>query len=219
MNIAEDRGVWIIGAGGHAKVVIATLQAAKITPRGIFDDDPVHKGRSLFGVPILGPLPSVSSFAPEDRQVVIAIGANGSRKKIAEKNTGLNWMSVIHPAAIVHNSASIGAGTVIFAGCVIQPDTKIGSHVILNTGAQVDHDGRVGDYCHIAPGCALAGNVTLGEGTFIGVGASIGPGWHVGAWTTIGAGATVTCDIPPGVTAVGVPARALDQERSKQQLP
>ena len=50
-----SRPVAVLGAGGHAKVVIATLQAAGRTVRGCFDDAVGAHGTSILGVPVLGP--------------------------------------------------------------------------------------------------------------------------------------------------------------------
>jgi sugar O-acyltransferase (sialic acid O-acetyltransferase NeuD family) len=205
----NQRGIWVIGAGGHAKVVIATLRAAGILPRGIFDDDVGRKGDTVLCVTVVGAPPDASVLAPEDRRAIIAIGANAARKRIAEDLPGFVWQCAVHPGAIVDSSARLGPGSVVFAGAVIQPDVVVGAHVIVNTGARIDHDGAIGDYAHVAPGCVLGGGVRLAEGAFLGVGACVIPGRAIGAWTTVGAGAAVIRDLPGGVTAVGVPARIL----------
>jgi acetyltransferase-like isoleucine patch superfamily enzyme len=67
----------------------------------------------------------------------------------------------------------------------------------------------VGDFCNINPGVHLAGNVTVGEGCYIGMGANVIQGINIGPWSIIGTGAAVIRDIPPHVTAVGVPARVI----------
>ena len=47
-------GLWIIGAGGHAKVVLDAARAAGLGPVvGLLDDDPGRRGSSLHGVPIV----------------------------------------------------------------------------------------------------------------------------------------------------------------------
>ncbi len=207
----NDQGVWVIGAGGHGKVVIATLRAAGIQPRGIFDDNRDRKGDTVLGVPVLGALPHPRELAKEDRRAVIAIGANPVRKKIATALPGFTWERAVHPRALVHPSARLGPGTVVFAGAVVQPDVVLGAHVIVNTGARIDHDSLIGDYVHIAPGCTLGGGVIVQEGAFLGIGANAIPGCSIGAWTMVGAGAAVIRDLPGGVTAVGVPARILGQ--------
>lgn len=196
--------VLVVGAGGHGKVVIATLQAAGETVAGCVDDDPETFGHLVLGVPVVGP---VETVARHGGGVVLAIGSNAARARLAAAFPESDWRTVVHPAAQVHASASLGRGTVVFAGAVVQPDVEIGVHAILNTASTVDHDGRIGDYVHLAPGVHLSGGVTIEEGSFVGVGACAIPGTRIGAWGTVGAGAVVVGDLPPNTTSVGVPAR------------
>lgn len=200
--------VALIGAGGHAKVVLATAQAAGFEVTGLYDDDEARWGTEVLGVPVVGPASRLPAGAP----AVLAIGANAARKRLATE-LPLSWRTVVHPRATVHDSVRLGEGTVVFAGAVIQPDTTLGAHAIVNTGATVDHDGRLGDFVHLAPGVHLAGGVTVGEGAFLGVNAGVIPGRTIGDWTTVGAGGIVVRDLPPGVTAIGVPARPLPTDR------
>jgi UDP-perosamine 4-acetyltransferase len=194
----------ILGAGGHAKVVIAAAHAAGMNIDGIYDDSPEKQGADIFGVPILGPI----SSAPTDAEAVIAIGSNAVRAELANR-LNLNWTTIIHPTAWVHESVEIGPGTVIFAGAVIQPDAKIGRHAIINTCASVDHDCIVGAFAQISPGVALAGSVNIGQGAFIGTGASIIPGVSIGSGAVLGAGGVATRDLPANSLAVGVPAKVI----------
>ena len=142
----------VIGAGGHAKVVIATLQAAGYESISVFDNDPGQWGAELLGFPVVGPMREVG----ERRFVsgIVAIGCNSKRKEMVSALT-LEWISVIHPSATVHTSVVLGVGAVVLAGAVIQPDTVVGEHVIVNTGATLDHDCRIGDFAHIGPRAAL----------------------------------------------------------------
>ena len=138
---------------------------------------------------------------------VLAVGDNATREKLARRMSWVNWLTVVHPNAYVHDSVRLGPGTVVFAGVVVQPDAKIGAHCIINTGATVDHGCVIGDFCHLAPGCNLGGSVTLAEGVFMGIGSVAIQSTNVGAWTAVGAGAAVVTDLPDRVLAVGVPAR------------
>jgi sugar O-acyltransferase (sialic acid O-acetyltransferase NeuD family) len=203
--------VVVIGAGGHAKVVVSTLLAAGIRVPCVLDDDREKWGSEIFGVPVRGP---VSDGVESGRVGVLGIGRNEERKRLAEA-LSLDWVTVIHPHAWVHPSVSVGAGTVVFAGAIIQPDTVIGRHAIVNTGALIDHDCEIGDYVHVAPGVRLAGDVKLDEGVFLGIGSCAIPGVRVGGWTTVGAGAVVVSDLPSEAIAVGVPARALEREDNR----
>ena len=204
----HEKNLSIIGAGGHAKVVIQTARAAGYTPVAIFDDNEQLLGKQIVGVPIVGKIEQIINF---DIPCVIAIGDNETRKTVAEKYD-LNWVSLIHPSAVVDSTVQIGLGTVIFALAAIQPEAKIGHHVIINTSATVDHDCVIDDFTHIAPGVHLSGGVTLGKGVMFGVGACAKPSITLGNWSTIGSGAVVITDFPDHVTAVGVPAKIIRKQ-------
>jgi sugar O-acyltransferase (sialic acid O-acetyltransferase NeuD family) len=192
-------GVVVIGAGGHAKVVISTLTARGTPVAAVVDDDDRKWGTDAQGTRV-GRL----ERARVGRGIV-GIGDNVQRREMV-RALSLEWQTVVHPAAYVHPSAKLGRGTVVFAGAVVQPDAVIGEHVIVNTGATVDHDCVIGDFAHLAPGVHLAGAVHVGEGAFLGIGSVVCPGVRIGGWARLGAGAVAIRDLPDGVLAVGVPA-------------
>lgn len=201
----EDREVVVIGAGGHGKVIVSLLQELGFKVTVVLDDDPARWGMKILGVPVNGP--TEDFLKKSNREAVIGIGDNTTRRKVAKDSQGTRWITAVHPYSWVHPSVRIGEGSVVFAGTVIQPDTVIGRHCIINTGATIDHDCRIGDGVHIAPGCHLAGGVTIGDGSFLGVGVSVIPGCVIGKGSIVGAGATVISDLPDLVVAVGTPAR------------
>lgn len=85
----------------------------------------------------------------------------------------------------------------------------------------------IGEDCQIGPGVQLltpthpleptprrdkleaARPITIGDNVWIGGGAIVLPGVTIGDDSVIGAGAVVTKDVPPGVVAVGNPARVV----------
>lgn len=204
---ANECGLIIVGAGGHAKVIIATAQALGIAIRGLYDDDPTVHGQRVLGIPVSGACRDID--APEGSTAILAIGSNIVRRRLACQLDGLVWATLVHPAATVHESVRLGPGCVVFAGAVVQPDAVLGAHVIVNTGASVDHDCRIGDFVHIAPGARLAGNVRVGEGSLMGIGSCAAPNTLIGASSIVGAGGAVTDNIPDAVVAAGVPARII----------
>lgn len=197
----------VVGAGGHAKVVIAAMRAAGERIDAVLDDNAARWGSMLCGVPIVGAIAELADW--EGARAVVTIGNNARRKQIVESFPRAEWITVVHPSAIVHESATVGEGAMVMWRAVVEPDASVGAHAIINTGAVVCHDARVGAYAHVSVTSTLAGGAGVDEGAFLGMNAGVIGGVTVGAWSTVGAGASVVRDVPPNVTAVGVPARVL----------
>jgi sugar O-acyltransferase (sialic acid O-acetyltransferase NeuD family) len=197
------RALLLLGAGGHAKVVISTAKAQGWQVCAALDDNSERWGSQIEGVPITGGLETATQWK---EWAFIAIGDNHVRSALSQRYQ-LCWATLIHPTAWIADSAKIREGTLITAGVVVQPAAQVGRHVILNTACSVDHDCVVGDWAHVAPGARLTGGVQVDEGALIGAGAVVLPNIHVGAWSVVGAGAIVTHDVPPHTVVVGVPAR------------
>jgi sugar O-acyltransferase (sialic acid O-acetyltransferase NeuD family) len=198
--------VLIIGAGGHAKVVIATLQAGGRTVDGILDDRRSLQGTSILGVPVIGTTERASTFRHLD--AIVAVGDNEIRRALVER-LNLEWTVAIHPASIIHPDVTIGAGTVVFAGAVIQPGAWVGAHVIINTSASIDHDCQIGAFCHVAPGAHLGGTVVVAEGAFVGIAAVVLPNIKIEEWAQLGGGAVAIRNVGARCVAVGIPAIAM----------
>lgn len=212
--MSHVKSIYVIGAGGHAKVVIRALQDSGCEAAMIFDDAPERQGATLLEIPIVGPIERILEYP--SHPTVIAVGNNAVRHRIAKKYD-LPWMTIVHPRAMIDHTVSVGRGTVVLAGVVIQVDSSIGDHAIINHAATVDHDCRIESFAHLAPGVHLSGEVTVCEGAFVGVGAVAIPGVHIGTDTTVGAGAAVVCNLPAGVIAAGVPARIIRRSLSVSQ--
>ena len=101
-------GVVVIGAGGHGTVVTSTLLAAGIPVAGIVDDAPATHGTTILGVPVLGPV-SLLRDRPGVRAIA-AIGDNAVRKRLVDSLPQVEWVSAIHPAAVVAPEVTIGPG-------------------------------------------------------------------------------------------------------------
>lgn len=204
--MVDEKRIVIVGAGGHAKVVLSTALAQGETVVGFIDDNPALSHATFQGYPVLGNTTFLSSpsFA---HNIVLALGKNAIRREMAKRGHAMRWKTLVHPHAYVHPSVQLGVGTVVFAGAVIQPDVKIGDHCIVNTGATIDHDCVIGDYAHLAPGVHLAGNVRIDEGTFLGIGSVVIPGTTIGSWVTVAAGGVVVKNVPSQTIVMGIPAK------------
>lgn len=193
----------LFGASGHAKVIIDILEKQNIDIKFLVDANP--KIRSLQSYEVK----SEKEYSPKiEDEVIISIGSNSIRKKLAEKiNSSFGW--AIHPSSILGDDVSIGQGSVVMAGAVINSSTHVGNHGIINTSCSIDHDCSIADYVHVSPNATLCGTVSIGEGTHVGAGATIAPNLSIGKWATIGAGAVIIKDVPDYAVVVGNPGRII----------
>lgn len=203
-----------VGAGGHAKVVIDTLNAVGgYDVIGLLDLDPKRHGSFVAGVPVLGGDELIEDLhARGVRHAFVGVGSVGDasrRRRVDERcrAAGFEMIRAIHPHAIVSVSATLGEGITVMAAAVINAEAVLGRNVIVNTGAIVEHDCRIADHVHVATGARLAGGVVVEEGVHVGVGASVREGIRLGTGAVVGAGAVVVKDVPDGVIVVGNPAR------------
>lgn len=197
--------LWVLGAGGHAKVVTATAREAGREVLALVDPRPERTGARVLGVPVVGEDEPV----PAGAELVVAVGDNRVRARLAQRHATMAFATLVHPRAYLAEETQVGDGTVVFAHAVLQPGARVGRHAIVNTAAVVEHDCELADLVQVASGATLAGGVSAGEGAFVGAGATVLPGVRLGAWCVVGAGAVVVRDVPEGATVVGVPARPL----------
>ena len=194
--------ILILGAGGHARVLLDALLLQKRSILGILDQSNKKKGQTVLGTQVLGDDELLKQYSPQDVELVNGVGSIDvrsceQRQDIYNKakTLGFKFAQVIHPTAIIAKDAMLGEGTQVMAGAVVQSGSHIGNNVIINTGALIDHDAVIGDHTHIAPGVTLSGNVQIGLLCQIGVGAKIIQGIKIGDQTLIGAGAIITQNV------------------------
>ncbi len=107
-----------------------------------------------------------------------------------------------------------------FTGIEIHPGAVIGNRVFFDhaMGVVVGETAEIGDGCTIYQGVTLGGtslykgakrHPTLGKNVVVSAGAKVLGGFVVGEGAKIGSNAVVIKPVPPGATAVGIPARII----------
>ncbi len=214
-KMESSKPIILLGAGGHAKVIIEALRKSNRTIIGLTDPDKLEASE-FHGVKVLGDDTAVFKYAPDDVLLVNGVGAmpnNTLRYKLNErmKENGFQFTSVIHPSAVIANDVEISSGSQIMAGTVIQPGVFVGESSIINTGVILDHDCFIHEDCHIAPGVTLSGNVTIGKQSHIGTGASIIQGITIGQYCIIAAGSVVYEDVHSNTKYIQIRNKRLEE--------
>lgn len=198
--------VAVYGQGGHSKVIQMMINnSADQRISLIVDDDQTKVNEQASIKMVLAD--KLQDYQKEFDSLIIAIGNNETRRKIAEKHQDMRFTTVVAATAVIAEDALIGEGTVVMANTVVHSNVQIGKHCIINTGAIVEHDCRIGDYSHVSPAAVLTGNVKVGSNVHIGANATILPELTIEDGAIIGAGAVVTKDVAAGSVMVGNPAR------------
>lgn len=119
------------------------------------------------------------------------------RARLAPLAMLFNKLNVVLGQCIIGRGADFGPGLVLVhsQGVVINTGVRGGRDVV------IEHQVTIGAQDRQVP--------VIGDGVFIGAGAKIFGLVNVGAGAKIGANAVVVHDVPPGATAVGVPARVV----------
>jgi len=112
-----------------------------------------------------------------------------------------------------------------FTGIEIHPGARIGRRVFIDhgMGVVIGETAELGDDCTLYHGVTLGGTTwnkgkrhpTLGRGVVIGAGAKLLGPIVIGDGAKIGSNAVVVKDVPPGATALGIPARIILDELDK----
>lgn len=110
-------------------------------------------------------------------------------------------------------------------GIEIHPGASIGRRFFIDhgMGVVIGETAEIHDDCTLYHGVTLGGtswskgkrHPTLEQGVVIGAGAKVLGPLTVGKGARVGSNAVVVRDVPPGATAVGIPARIIETEREQ----
>jgi UDP-perosamine 4-acetyltransferase len=207
---------WVLlGAGGHASVVLALLRELHCDV--VCVSDPALLAQSKLewhGLPVCDDGTVLAQYSPTHVFLANGVGfvqtpepRQGVFDTYAQK--GYIFPALVHPFSWVAPDVIVEEGVQIMAGAVVQAGTQLGANTLVNTGARIDHGCQIGPHSHVACGAILCGTVHLGTHTFIGAGAVVIQGISLGDHCTVGAGSVVLHSQASHHRLVGSPARSL----------
>ncbi|WP_198027628.1 acetyltransferase [Seonamhaeicola sp. S2-3] len=213
----KKTNIVIIGASGHARVIIDILERNnQYNIVGLIDSfKPV--GSYIYNYKILGREKDIPNLKKTHnfRHGIIAIGDNWTRKKIHEKIVKIaprfKFINAIHPTAVIGKDVKIGKGVVVVAGSIINSNAVIGDFCIINTKASLGHDSQLKKYASLAPNSTIGGNVKIGTCTAICLSASIIQDITIGKHCIIGASSLIIRDVPNNSKVIGIPGKVIEK--------
>lgn len=222
-RFAIERDVALLGGGGHGRVLLSVADLLGGWVVAVCDPRLVEGGAPR-GLPVLSDDQLRARCTPDQVLLMNGVGSANVADARAElfwrwRARGYRFTPVVHPSAVIADTAEIGEGAQIMAGAIVQNDAKVGLNCLVNTRASIDHDCALEDTVHLAPGVTLSGNVRIGERSHLGTGAVVIQGVRIGKRCMVGAGAVIVGDladgarVPPGAVAGERPS-GVDKETS-----
>jgi acetyltransferase-like isoleucine patch superfamily enzyme len=208
--------LYLCGAGNPEGVRLALDVAEHADPPrwhriAILDDDPAQEGRSILGVPVVGPFSMLADVALGSCQVVNLVARTTQRRASARARIvryGHPFAALVHPS-VDARGAHLARDVVVYERAIVSSEARVGPGSVVFMGAVVGHGSQVGAGCVLAAGSVINARVVLAGGVYVGTNAAILPDVRVGRGATVGACSAVVGDVPAGATALGVPAELL----------
>ncbi len=216
MKVGKDKIV-IVGGGGHAHDIISLLK--KNNDFEIIGYTDITDRGKVLGVNYLGSDDVLGEILIRYKTCNAAIGIgnidishhrNNIYKKL--KSFGFTLPVIISRNAIIHDSVSIGEGSVVLDSAIISVHSSIGKCSIINYGAILGHNCKIGDFVHASGGSIIAGGVEVGNNCVLGIGAKIIQNKKITHDCLLGAGSVTITDISKSGTYFGIPSRRVNVE-------
>jgi len=157
--------------------------------------------------------------------------------KTAYPGTTIGDNAILRTGTIIYCNVIIGNNFSSGHNVLIRENTTIGNNTAIGTSSVIEGTCTIGDNCRIQSMVFIPTNTEIGDGVFIGphavltndrypptgkpelkgpvlennvtigANATILPFVRIGEGAAVAAGSVITRDVPPGMLAIGVPAR------------
>lgn len=191
----------VAGTGATAVDLLSRLPGQRAV--GILNSDPETYGKTLAGIPVLGPLDHAESLWRDgicDSVIILFTRDVAERAHWFEmlRMEGVPFANLIDPSARIDSYVSMGTGNLIMANARLSTAVAIGDNNFLAGDCCVEHHSRIGSHCALGLRTTLADSVTIGDHVQSGMAVCVDSGVSIGARSRIAPGSVITEDVPPG---------------------
>ena len=194
-----SKKIFLIGSGGHAKVLIDILSNQGIKIDAVVSPE-LDLSNKIFKNIMHLTDDKVFNYSSDEIILLNGIGSipgNPLRNLMFKKfrDHSYEFLTIKAKTSIVSNSCNLGRGVQIMPGAIINADVTIGENTIINSGVIIEHDCIIGNNNHIAPGAVICGQTRTEKNVHIGTGASVIQTVTIGENSVVGAGSSITKDV------------------------
>ena len=150
----------------------------------------------------------ISEYEVQNNDVfVMAIGNISAKKVVVNilEEKGANFISLIHPSAIVFDTSRIGKGVIVCPFAIVSDSVELDDFSMMNIYSSCGHDAKVGKWSILSPYATLNGFATLEEEVFMGTHSTVVSNVKVGKGSKIAANSFVRKTTAENAMIVGVP--------------
>lgn len=204
----------VIGSGDLGKQIVQlALESNDYIISGFFDDFETT-GNLVHGYHILGNIESIQQQFENGTfdELLIGIGYKHIeiRQQLFERfRQQIPFGKIVHSSCVIHNSVSIGSGSVLYSGTHIDMGAIIAENCLIYNGCIIAHDTQIASHTILSPGVKVAGFSKIESLVNLGIGTIISDNVTVAIGTKTGAGAVVVKNIDESGLYVGIPAKKI----------
>ena len=210
----------IIGGRGNGTVILSTVHDYnkkafywdKWEVLGFLND---FETEPINGYPILGKIDKETADKYQDcyfYYALISVKMNHTfLHKLLDLKIPLERMAtIIHPTAVISDTAKIGFGVSIQPFVSVNANAVIHNYVQVFAQALIGHDSILNDYSYIANNACVGANVVLKKGAYLGTNSTTLENITIGEWAVVGIGSVVIRDVPDFAKVAGNPVKIIE---------
>ncbi|MEW5774305.1 MAG: hypothetical protein AB1916_12365 [Thermodesulfobacteriota bacterium] len=201
------RDALIYGGGRLGRQVYALVRrylADRVRVLGFIDDVQPPGAAVIDGLATVGGLEAAGSghLDPSRAALFLAIGyadmAARGRAFLRAKGLSYEFLTLVHPQAVVEPDAILGEGCVVLAGTVLDQRVEAGAACYFDIGVRVGEYSTLDFNNYLAAGCVAGGSVRMGRDNFFGLNATLVNDISVGDGNFVNAASLLHRDLGSG---------------------